>query len=185
MKKSLIPTSISFAIPENFDIESLLSKLKRAFPQYDIVNPLLGINDSIDSLCNSISLFVLCISGISLIISFILLCSCTYLHVQDIKTEIAISRCIGINSKESSKFLYGFTFYSSMFSLMISCLELTIVNFAISYFSADILSLPFKFTMSYFAYIAMIIGCLIIGFLSSLLTSKHIHKISPVDCLKI
>lgn len=183
--KNLLPSCISFSLEEDVDTDEVVRKLERAFPQYEIINPLLDINESIDSLCDSISLFVLCISAISLVISFILLCSCSYLHVQDIKTEIAMSRCIGINSKEASKFLYSYTFYSSCFALLISSIELTITNLAISYFSADILSLPFKFSISYFAYLSMAVGCIVIGFLSSRFTAKHIRKISPLDCLKI
>lgn len=181
----LIPSSISFSIDNDRDIDDIVSKINRAFPQYEIVNPLLDINVSIDSLCNSISLFVLCISGVSLIISFILLCSCTYLHIQDIKKEIAMARCIGINARESLKFIYGFTFYSSLLALIIASLELTFTNVTISYFSSSILSLPFKFSINYLSYFAMAIGCVAIGFLTSLMTSKHIYKIAPIDCLKI
>ena len=181
----LIPSTISFSIANDKDTDEIIAKINRAFPQYEVINPLLDINDSIDTLCNSISLFVLCISGVSLIISFILLCSCTYLHIQDIKKEIAMARCIGINAKESLKFIYGFTFYSSALSLLVASIELTLTNVAISYFSSSILLLPFKFSMNYFSYLAMTIGCAVIGVLTSVVTSKHIYKISPIDCLKI
>ena len=102
----LIPTSISFSLDDSVDVTYIVNKLKRAFPQYEIVNPLLDINESVDQLCSAISIFILCISFVSLVISLILLSSCTYLHIQDIKKEIALARCIGINVDESTKFLY-------------------------------------------------------------------------------
>ncbi|MCQ2086981.1 MAG: ABC transporter ATP-binding protein/permease [Bacilli bacterium] len=183
--KEVLPNSISFAIEDDSDVDLIISKLNRAFPQYEIINPLLDINESIETLCNSISIFVLCISSVSLIISFILLCSCTYIHIQDIKKEIALARCIGINNKESLKFLYGFTVYSSTLALIISSFELTMTNAVISLFSSQILGLPFEFSITYSAFIIMVIGCVSICLITSLLTSKHISKIKPLDCLKI
>ncbi|MCR5309763.1 MAG: ATP-binding cassette domain-containing protein [Bacilli bacterium] len=183
--ESLVPTSISFSIGEDIDIDSLIAKLKRAFPQYEIVNPLLEINKSVDQLCNAISIFILCISFVSLVISLILLSSCTYLHIQDIKKEIALARCIGINVDESMKFLYSYTSYSSLFALIVACAELTMVNLAILKLSSDVLSLPFKFSASFLAYVVMSVACVLICLVSSWISAKHIRKIKPIDCLKI
>ena len=181
----LIPTSISYSLDESVDVTSIVNKLRRAFPQYDIVNPLLDINDSVDQLCSAISIFILCISFVSLIISLILLSSCTYLHIQDIKKEIALARCIGINVDESTKFLYGYTVYSSIFALLVSFVELTFSNFVILRFSAEVLTLPFEFSISFVAYLVMAIACVGICFFTSLISAKHIRKIKPIDCLKI
>jgi len=177
--------SISFSLRDESKIDDSIYKLKRAFPQYEIINPLSSINDSIDSLCSSISLFIFIISAFSLNISLILLCSCTYLHLQDIRKEIALARCIGINGKDSLSFLNSFMFFSLSTSLLISFFELTFVSLSISYFSSDILSLPFEFSISFFAYLAMSIGALLIGLVSIGITSKHIKNIKPIDCLKI
>lgn len=183
--RETMPTSLSYAIDEKTDSDLIVKKLERAFPQYEILNPLNDINNSIESLCNSISIFVLCISSVSLIISLILLCSCTYLHIQDIKKEVSLARCIGLKSKEAKKFLYGFTIYSSLIALCISSIELSITNFAVSFISAEMLSLPFKFSISYLAYIAMMVGGAIICAVSSVVSSKNISKIKPIDCLKM
>ena len=183
--EGLIPTSISFSIDDNVDINPIINKLERAFPQYDIVNPLLEINESVDQLCRAISIFILCISFVSLIISLILLSSCTYLHIQDIKKEIALARCIGINVDESMKFLYGYLVYSSLFALIVSFIELTIVNFVILKLSSEILTLPFEFSISFVAYLVMLVACILICVFSTLISAKHIKKIKPIDCLKI
>ena len=121
----------------------------------------------------------------SLVISLILLSSCTYLHIQDIKKEIALARCIGINVDESTKFLYGYTVYSSIFALLVSCVELTFINFVILKLSSEVLTLPFEFSISFIAYIVMAVACVGICFFSSLISAKHIKKIKPIDCLKI
>ena len=181
----LFPTSVSFEIEKEADIERLSKKLNIAFPQYDISNPLLDINESIDSLCNSISLFVMCVSGVSLVISLMLLSSCTYLHIQDIKKEIALARCIGISSKESKKFIYGYTIYTGTIALLVSSLELVLSNFLVSFMSSNILSLPFEFSIAPQAFLIMMIGCVLISCLSSFMSTKHISKIRPTDCLKI
>ena len=181
----LIPTSISFSIDQDIDINPIVDRLKRAFPQYEIVNPLIEINESVDQLCSAISIFILCISFVSLIISLILLSSCTYLHIQDIKKEIALARCIGINVDESMKFLYGYTVYSSTFALIVSTIELTTVNFVILRLSAEILTLPFEFSMSFVAYIIMAVAGVLICLFSSFISARHIKKIKPIDCLKI
>lgn len=183
--QNLIPNSISFNLDDKTDSESIVKKLKRAFPQYEIINPLVDINKSVDSLCNAIAIFVFSISLVSLIISIILLCTCTYLHIQDIKKEIAVARCIGINTKESLKFLYGYTIYTSLFSLFVSCVETTMVNLIIAYMSSEILMLPFKFSITYWAFLAMIICSVLVSGLSTKLCSKHIKRIKPIDCLKI
>ena len=181
----LIPTSISYSLDDSVDVTSIVNKLKRAFPQYEIINPLLDINESVDQLCSAISIFILCISFVSLVISLILLSSCTYLHIQDIKKEIALARCIGINVDESTKFLYGYTVYSSIFALLVSCVELTFVNYVILKLSSEVLTLPFEFSISFIAYIVMAVACVGICFFSSLISAKHIKKIKPIDCLKI
>ena len=181
----LITNSISFSIPDEVNADEIVTKLRRAFPQYEIINPLLGINESVDQLCNSISIFILCISLVALIISLILLSSCTYLHIQDIKKEIALARCIGINVDESLKFLHGYTIYSSLFSLVVSSLELTFSNFIILQLSSDTLGLPFKFSITIFAYVVMAVACIVICLFSTSISAKHIKKIKPIDCLKI
>ena len=181
----LIPISISFSIDESVDTEKIVTKLKRAFPNYEIVNPMVEINKSVDSLCTAISFFILGISFIALIISIILLCSCTYLHIQDIKNEIALARCIGVNIKESLKFLYGYMIYSGIFSFIVASIECTLINLIIAYMSADILVLPFKFSITFSAYFAMGIGCLLISIFSIYVCKKYIQKIKPIDCLKI
>ena len=57
--EGLMPTSISFSLDDNVDTDVIVEKLNRSFPQYEIINPLLEINKSVDQLCSAISIFIL------------------------------------------------------------------------------------------------------------------------------
>ena len=103
--------SLSFPLNKSNKIEESIELAKKAFPQFEIINPLSDINSSVDTVCFYITIVLIIFSLVATTISILLLTICNYLYVIEGRKEIALARCLGVNKKESRKFLF---WHSSM-----------------------------------------------------------------------
>ena len=97
--------SMLFDVGNEKMIEETMSKIQRAFPNYEVINPMQDINDSVDKVCFYIEIVLSVFSIISVIISTLLLSICNYLYVLENRKDIGLARCIGVNKKEARKFV--------------------------------------------------------------------------------
>ena len=176
---------------ENFAIQidtaheqEVISSLKRSFPQCNVYSPLKDVKNSVDEICGYIELILLIVSISSVIIASLILFICNYLHFLEVKRDIGIVRCLGSKKSQSKKFIYFHSFVMTSFSLLLSVSELIIISFVLSKVLAKSLHIESTFVFNPLSIIYMILVDLFISLISSILISKKISKISPLDCLR-
>ena len=132
-------------------------------------------------LCGNCIDFVL---FIAIVISIILLTMCNYLHANEIKKDIALSRCIGASKKQSSKFVYTHSFLMCFISLILSFVELFLSTVFISIIMKNILKIEMQLSVNIFTYLLMTFVAIFISLFSSIFISKRVKKYRPIDALR-
>ena len=176
--------SLSFSLNEPNRIDSSIELAQKAFPQYEIINPLSDINNSVDTVCFYITIVLIIFSLVATVISVLLLSICNYLYVVEGRKEIALARCLGVNKKESRKFLFWHSLMQCIVSFGIASIELLFIALVANFEISQTLSLGFSFSFNPIALAPMFVLALIIAIFSSVLMSKRINKINPIDALK-
>ena len=176
--------TMSFSLKDSKKANESIALFKRSFKDYNIVNPLSDVNDSVDTVCFYITIVLIIFSFIATVISVLLLTICNYLYISEGKKEIALARCLGINKKESRKFLYYHSFIQCLLSFALDSVELLYITVVANLEIGKALSSSFRFSFNPIAFLPMFILSITVAFLSSLVMSKRINKINPIDALK-
>ena len=176
---------------ENFALQidkshetDVIKKLTRAFPQYQITSPLKDVRDSVDEICRYIELILLVVSISSVLIASLILFICNYLHFLEAKKDIGLVRCLGSKKSESKKFIYFHSFIMTGLSLLLSISELLIISFVLSKSLSKSLHISSQFVFNPMSIVYMLVVGILISFISSILISRRIAKIDPLDCLR-
>ena len=176
-------TSIIYSLIDENDIDNTISNIQKNFPDYDVIDPLLDVNKSVDEVCGYITIALIAFSVIAVLISIILLSITNYLHILETRKEIALARCIGINKQQSKKFLLSYSFLMCMISFALSSIELVGVSILTSIEIANIISGDLKISLNPLALIIMFALSFTISTISSLLISRRINKFNPIEAL--
>ena len=176
--------TLSFSLKEPSKIDNSINLAKKAFPNYEIVNPLSNINDSVDKTCFYITIVLVIFSMVATVISVLLLTICNYLYVLEGRKEIALARCLGVNKKESRKFVFWNSLVQCFVSFVVASIELVIISFIANFEVSQSLSLGFAFSFDPVSLLPMFGLALIISLFSSLLMSRRINRINPIEALK-
>ena len=176
--------NLSFSLNDHQQIDRSIELAKKAFPQYEIINPLSGINESVDTVCYYITIVLMLFSMVATVISVLLLTICNYLYIIEGKKEIALARCLGVNKKESKKFLYYHSVTQCLLSFVIASVELLVVSLIANLEMSDLLSIGFTFSFNPISLLPMFGLSLLIGIFSSAIMSRRINKINPLEALK-
>ena len=142
--------NLSFSLNDYKQIDDSIELAQKAFPQYEIINPLSDINNSVDTVCFYITIVLTLFSMVVTVISVLLLTICNYLYILEGKKEIALARCLGVNKKESKKFLYYHSIIQCLLSFVIASVELLVISLIANLEMSDLLSVGFKFTFNSF-----------------------------------
>ena len=176
--------SLSFPLNNPNRIDHSIELAKIAFPQYEMINPLSSVNNSVDTVCFYITIVLIIFSLVATIISVLLLTICNYLYVIEGKKEIALARCIGVNKKESRKFLFWHSFMQCSISFVVASIELFAISVVANFEVAKTLSLGFAFSFDPLALLPMLVLSLTIALFSSTFMSGRINRINPIEALK-
>lgn len=179
----LLVNSIAFSSKTN-DSQGVIKKMNKAFPNYEIVNPMDSVSESVDQVCQYIEIALSIFSIVSILIASLLLTMCTYLHVLDSQKEIGLSRCLGVSKRESRKIAIFHTFLSCLISFGLSCVELFIVSFVSSYAVAKSMHSSMVFSFDIRGIIFMFVIAFVIALVSSLWVSKKVSEMNPLQVLK-
>ena len=177
-------TSISFSLKNSDKIEESLNLFKKGFPDYNAVNPLCDVNESVDTVCFYITIVLIIFSFVATLISILLLTICNYLYILEGKKDIALARCIGVNKKESRKFLYYHSLIQCLISFAVASVELFLFTLVANMEIGSALSMNFHFSFNPIAFLPMFVLSLSIALISSFFMSRRINKINPLDALK-
>ena len=176
-------TSVAFSLNDSKQITKSVELFKKGFPDYICVNPLSDINDSVDTVCFYITIVLIVFSSIATLISLLLLTICNYLYILEGRKEIALARCIGINKKESKKFLYYHSLIQCLISFVVASFELFFISVAANFEVGNALSMNFHFSFNPIAFLPMLVLSLSIAFISSSIMSRRINRINPIEAL--
>ena len=175
---------LSFSLNDTHKIDSSIELAKKAFPQYNVVNPLSDINDSVDTVCFYITIVLIIFSIVTTTISVLLLTICNYIYIIEERKEIALARCIGVSKKESQRFLYSHSLMQCLISFVIATFELVIISIVANLEIGKSLSIGFNFSFNPLSILPMLGLALGIGLLSSFFMAQRISRINPIEALK-
>ena len=161
-----------------------IQKMSKAFPDYEIVNPMENVNESVNQICSYIKIALSAFSIVATLVASLLLTMCTYLHVLDSQKEIALSRCLGVSKKESKKFVIYHAFVSCLLSLLIACVEIVGISIACSFAVAKTLNSETVISFDFMGILLMVVVAFVITFISSLWVSHKVAKLKPLAVLK-
>ena len=178
-------TSMAFSLKEPKQFDKSIELFKKGFPNYNVINLLSDINDSVDTVCFYITVVLIIFSFVATLISVLLLTICNYLFILEGRKEIALARCLGINKKESRKFLYYHSLIQCFVSFMVASVELFLFSVAANFEVGNALSMSFHFSFNPIAFLPMLILSLSIALISSSIMSRRINRINPLDALKL
>ena len=181
---SLGINTICFSLADDVDMDKLVTSMKKAFPEYEVTNPLSSINEGIDDVCYYLELAMVAFSSIAIVISIFLLSMCNYLHALEIKNDIGLARCIGVSGLESTKFVFYHSYVMGFIALLTAILELVVTSYFISYSVAHQLSVSFIFTFNPIGILYMFLLTLVISTISSLFISIKVLRFSPLNSLR-
>ena len=176
--------NLSFSLYDPNKIDNSIEAAKKAFPQYNIVNPLSDINESVDKVCFYITIVLIIFSVVTTTISSLLLTICNYIYIIEERKEIALARCLGVNKSESQKFLYYHSLMQCFISFVIASVELVVISLVANLEIGKTLSLGFNFSFNPISLLPMLGLALTIGLLSSFIMAKRINRINPIEALK-
>ena len=108
---------------------------------------------------------------------------CNYLYTLECKKDIALARCIGLSKSESRKFLYVNSLVQCVISFVLASIELVVMSVIMNMEINNALSISFSFNFNVLSLLPMLGLSLIIACISSLLISRRINKINPLDAL--
>lgn len=163
--------------------EEVIASLSRSFPQCEVYSPLKDIKKSVDEICGYIELILLIVSISSIVIASLILFICNYLHFLEVKKDIGLVRILGSKKSQSKKFVYFHSFIMTSFSLLLSLVELFVISFVLSKVLASSLHINSMFVFNPMSIIYMFLVDTVIALVSSILISKKISKIPPLECL--
>lgn len=177
-------TAIMVDIKNNKDIDATVDKLKKAFPEYDVVEPMSDVNKSVNQVCSYIEIALMCFSIISIVISTLLLSICNYLYILENKKDIGLVRCIGINKRESGKFALTHSVMMCLSSFLTSSVELFITSFIINNEMSKQMGNAFSYIFNPMSLLYMFLLSLFVSLASSIFISFKLNKLNPIEALK-
>ena len=177
-------TNLSFSLKDASLIDQSILRANKAFPDYNAVNPLYDVNESVDTVCFYITIVLIIFSFVATVISVLLLTICNYIYILEGRKEIALARCLGVNKKESQKFLLYHSLMHCLISFLVASIELIIISIIANFEIGNSLSVGFSFSFNPLSLIPMLLLSILISVFSSLIMSKRINRINPIDALK-
>ena len=130
-----------------------------------------------------LTIILLIVSISSIVIASLILFICNYLHFLEVKKDIGLVRILGSKKSQSKKFVYFHSFIMTSFSLFLSLVELFVISFVLSKVLASSLHINSMFVFNPMSIIYMFLVDTLIALVSSILISRKISKIPPLECL--
>ncbi len=176
---------VSLSVKNKAKIDDDIKIIERSFPEYEVSAPYSTIEESVDNICDFMSVLLLVLSIVSTVISIFLLSICNSLHTQENIHQIALSRCLGVSEKESRKFIYTHSLMMCSLSLLFSFIEYLFVSLLSSFSTSQSMGLNFVLSIDYLAIIAMFALCIGICFFSAYFSAKKTKKYKPIEALNL
>lgn len=180
----LFISSMTFEINDRKEMQNVIDTLSIQFPQYNFINPLQNISNGISELCFYLEIVLFILSLIAIIISIFLISINDYLHIIERKKDIGLLRCIGINKRAATSYLYTHSFVISLLAFGIASIQLFVISILGNLGLSKMMNLPFVFSFSLIPYLAMFVVGILSATIPAYLISYKLNKYNPLDALK-
>ena len=150
----LIPTSIAFAIKQEIG-ENQLSRLRQQFPGFEFTNPSETISKSVHETTQYISLILVCLSGLGILISILLLGLVLYLFLIENRSENELFWTLGFSSKNRRHLSMMNLYVLCGQTLLFSWLEMFALDIGLGYFLDDFFKISSNLSVLPWPYLAM------------------------------
>lgn len=180
----LIPMSFSFEFDNKIDDEILIEKLNKQFPYYSFATPLKDLKKQTDKFCNYAKMILLALSTTTFLISICIMGISNFLHILDIKKDIGLLRCIGVNNNEAKKLLYVYSLMLSFGGGINACLQLLLMTFISKLNLIKPMNLSIDISFNSMAYIVILLLSLVIGIIPCVIFENKIKKLDPLEAMK-
>ena len=181
---NLLVNSIMIDVGKDKNVEPIMTKLQRAFPEYEITNPMSSVSSSVKEVCTYIEIALMCFSIIAVVISILLLSICNYLYVLDNRKEIGLVRCLGVNKKEAKNLVFAHSLISTAISFVLSCIELLVITFLIGFETGKQFGGGTTFSFNIYSILYMFGLAFAISIISCLFVTGKINKLNPIEAMK-
>ncbi|MBR0294798.1 MAG: ATP-binding cassette domain-containing protein [Bacilli bacterium] len=181
---SLSVYSISYEVDDKSNLSSSIEHGNKHFSELEFYNPMEDFNLGVDEVCHFIEIALLIFSLVSVIVSIMLLSTCAYLHVIENKKDIGLARCLGLPKLEASKFIFTYTFVTSLISFVLSSVELLGFTFFSMYTISNVLGSSSVFTFNPLSLLMMFGLTFFVALFSSVIFSYKITKMNPLESIK-
>lgn len=175
--------SIAFEVKNSSKIKEIKAGLQKKFPQYEITNPMEGINDSINQICRYLEIALASFSFVAVLISILLLSLSNYLYLIESKKDIGLARCIGLNVKESKKFILFQSVMTASLAFIMSTIELVVLCLITKLDSIYFNKIGLTIVFNPLSLVAMFVLAMSISIVSSLFISRKLNKLNPLEAL--
>lgn len=175
--------SVSLKVDDGQE-DNVIKSFERSFPKLDAISPIKSVKDSVDSICRYIELILRVLSISSVIIAAILLTLCNHLHFLEIKKDIGLVRCLGVNRQEACKMIYSHSILMVVLSMIFAVFELFMICFILTKVFADSFSISSTFVFNPMAIIYMLGLSIIMSLISSIFIQRRVKSLDPLDCLR-
>ena len=175
--------SISYSVKNKNQMNESIERGNKLFSEFVFYNPMNDFNLGVDEICRFIQIALLIFSLVSVIVSILLLSTCSYLHVIENKKDIGLARCLGIPKLEASKFIFAHSFLSSFISFSLSSIELFIFTLFSMFTISKMLGSSTVFSFNPLSLLAMFGLTFIISLFSSIIFASKITKMDPISSI--
>jgi len=175
--------SVCFTVEDGFE-NIVVDALQKAFPQYSTKCPLSTISGSVGGICNTIEKILVSVSASSILIACFLFIFCSYINFEQIKKDIGLTRCLGVGSGQTTKFIFCYSLLVGLISFTISAFELVFVSLVLGKSLGSNLLEMIKISFNTKAFLVMLVIDFSISVFASIKTLRKTKKIKPLDCFQ-
>ena len=176
--------SVMVYVEDEKNVEAVVKKLERAFPELDVYEPMSEINESINQVCGYIEIALMCFSIVAVVVSVLLLSICNHLYLLENKKDIGLVRCIGVSKKEAKKLIVTHSVVMCFISFALSSIELFMSSILISFELSKQMETAFELSFNPLALLYMFLLAFGISIMSSLIIASRVNKLDPLSALK-
>ena len=164
------------------DINNYIETLNARFPKYRFENPLLDYKKKVDETIYYLNLGLNIFSFFCLTSSLLMVFISSYLFVMDTKKEVGIYTFYGYKRKSIEKQFKSFSRFLSGYAGILSSIILVFMMFLLN---EGLIGIKIPYTLeSSFSLVLINVTSLIIGDISSFLSTRKILKESPLKQLQ-
>ncbi len=180
----LVPIGMSFDVNHSVDSQEVVDELSKLYSYYQFLNPMHDIKIQTNKMCSYLEIILWALSIMISMVGVCLVGLCNYLHLVEIRKDIGLLRCLGINKKESLKLLFVHSFLITIIGAVSACLQLLIIFVSFKFGFSKLFNISVNLNFSFLPYLVIFVFSLITGFLSALFLIKKVLKLNPLECLK-